>query len=276
MKQSLNLPEPFDGFIWRYADRVNHPFEHRHDELESNLVLQGTAVYLLKDRRYELGRGSLVWFFPDQEHVLLEHTPDFAMWIVVFRRSLLERVCTSGETGTLLRTNPEGHFCRRIAEGQLRRLHRLHAEMRSAERDPARYNAGLGYLLLSAWEIHLAASEEPLATEIHPSVEKAVRLMRDETGGGRLAGLARRAGLSPSHLSRAFKKQTGLPLSEFRNRCRLDRFLTLFGEGRDKQVMRAALEAGFGSYPQFHRVFTRLMGCSPADYRRQVRGGEGE
>ena len=37
-------------------------------------------------------------------------------------------------------------------------------------------------------------------------------------------------------------------------------------------MLDAALEAGFGSYPQFHRVFKRVIGCSPAKHhtRRQA------
>jgi AraC-like DNA-binding protein len=34
-------------------------------------------------------------------------------------------------------------------------------------------------------------------------------------------------------------------------------------------MLDAALEAGFGSYPQFHRVFKRVIGCSPGSYRRR-------
>lgn len=36
-------------------------------------------------------------------------------------------------------------------------------------------------------------------------------------------------------------------------------------------MLEAALAAGFGSYPQFHRVFKRVVGCSPVDYRRRYR-----
>jgi AraC-like DNA-binding protein len=34
--------------------------------------------------------------------------------------------------------------------------------------------------------------------------------------------------------------------------------------------LEAALEAGFGSYAQFHRVFCRLMKTNPAQYRKQI------
>jgi AraC-like DNA-binding protein len=39
--------------------------------------------------------------------------------------------------------------------------------------------------------------------------------------------------------------------------------------GRALTLLEAAFEAGFGSYPQFHRVFRQLAGCSPAEYQRR-------
>jgi transcriptional regulator GlxA family with amidase domain len=79
--------------------------------------------------------------------------------------------------------------------------------------------------------------------------------------------------LSYSRLSRLFKQQTGVTIIEFCHRQKVDRFRELYGAGQRFTILQAALEAGFGSYPTFHRVFHRLTGLSPAAYRRQVRAG---
>ncbi len=85
-----------------------------------------------------------------------------------------------------------------------------------------------------------------------------------------LSSLAQEAGLSSARLSRLFKAQTGFAMVDFRNRIRIERFLQLYGTGQRHTMLDAALESGFGSYPQFHRVFTRAMGLSPGEYRRQT------
>ena len=82
-----------------------------------------------------------------------------------------------------------------------------------------------------------------------------------------VASLARAASLSPSHLSRLFKAQTGVSISRFRNQQRLQRFQLLYGHGRRTTALAAALEAGFGSYAQLHRVFRQLTGRSPSALR---------
>jgi transcriptional regulator GlxA family with amidase domain len=103
---------------------------------------------------------------------------------------------------------------------------------------------------------------------VHPAVEIAARLIQHETEPLRVDELAHRAGLSACHLSRLFHAQTGVTLIDFRNRQRLERFLHLYGQGRRMNMLEAATHAGFGSYAQFHRVFKRLMGYAPAEYRR--------
>jgi AraC-like DNA-binding protein len=85
-----------------------------------------------------------------------------------------------------------------------------------------------------------------------------------------LEPLARAAGLSPSRLSMLFKRQTGISLTAFRQRRCLEQFLRLYRTGARYSLTEAALLAGFGSYPQFHRVFRRLMGVGPAAYRKRV------
>ena len=85
-----------------------------------------------------------------------------------------------------------------------------------------------------------------------------------------LSQLAQSVGLTPEAVSRLFKNQTGINLSTFRNRCRLERFLALYGDGHTVTMLEAALAAGFGSYAQFYRVFCKMMRQTPAEYRRGI------
>jgi AraC-like DNA-binding protein len=57
----------------------------------------------------------------------------------------------------------------------------------------------------------------------------------------------------------------GASFVEHRARARVAHFLALVQDGR-RNLLEAALDAGFGSYSQFHRVFTRVAGVRPRDY----------
>jgi len=272
MEELLQLPRGLDGQVWTYLwlGRL-HPMHH-HAELEANLVVEGTATYIMGERRYKLGPGSMVWLFPQQDHLLVGQTPDFRMRIAVFAPHLIARLCLHDETRPLRQANPTGHFCRRIDAARAARLGALWSELEEARQDAAQFNAGLAYLLLSAWSAYRQADDTGIGHDIHPAVERAARLIAEIAEPLSLADLAHRTGLSPSHLSRIFREQMGLSLGAFRHRQCCDRFLRLYGQGRRRSMMEAALEAGFGSYAQFYRVFTHLMGCTPAAYRRLRRG----
>ncbi len=105
---------------------------------------------------------------------------------------------------------------------------------------------------------------------LHPAVQRAAHLVstREELS---LCQLARRCGLSPARLSSLFSTQMGIPLSVYRNQRRLERFLVEH-DPRNGNLLASSLAAGFGSYSQFHRQFTRLMGISPQACERRERG----
>ena len=75
--------------------------------------------------------------------------------------------------------------------------------------------------------------------------------------------------VSPSRLLRTFKTRMGMSLVDYRNRLRLNRFAGLVDRGCNT-LLEAALEAGFGSYAQFHLVFRAQVHASPRDYLTPV------
>ena len=267
MRQQLELPAGLDGLLWHYRQQGRANAMHHHAELEFNLVTQGTGLYLLANRKYQIHRGDLLWLFPAQEHVLIEQSPDFEMWIGVTKPATVRRIATDTNAKVLRQANPAGEYCRRLSQPSLARLETLFAEIAATCELPGLFNAGLNYALLTAWQSFKHAADVPVH-DVHPAVEKAARHIRDKNNTLGLTELARHAGLSAARLSRLFKQQTGIALMDFRNRQRVEKFLALYGTGQRTTMLEAALAAGFGSYPQFHRVFKRVMGNSPGEYRR--------
>ena len=165
-----------------------------------------------------------------------------------------------------------GIFCRHLGTARANRLVELFTQVRTATSEAAHFHAGLGYLLLTAWSAYQAASAIPLE-DVHPAVQSVAQLIHHGNHTGDLSALAEDVGLNPFSLSRLFKSQTGVTLTTFRNRCRVERFLEVYGEGQATTMLAAALDAGFGSYAQFYRVFRQVTGVTPAVYRRNLRDG---
>ena len=268
MIDDLGVRIGLDGRVARHRVGDVRPRAHRHAELEVNLVVRGTASYLLGERRYALTSGTLTWLFPGQDHVLVNESSDHELWWAVFRPDLVAQIATARHARPLLEEDPVGQFSRRLDSGWVRRLSVLFHELQDAEPvDDVLFNTGLAYLLSVAWRAFLASDDVVEGVDLHPAVEAVTRLLRADPDAGDLATLARAARLSSSHLSRIFKEQTGVSISRFRNQQRLQRFLHLYGTGRRTTAMAAALEAGFGSYAQFYRVFREQAGRSPSALR---------
>lgn len=269
IKEELILKSEEDGDIWEHKFR-GQPFTtiHRHTELEVNLVVSGTASYLLEGTRYELRANSLVWLFPEQNHILVDQSADYLMWIGVFKPELVNRLGVGPANAVLAELNPPGNFCKQLDTTRSYRLGALFKELQEGRADTSRYNVGLGYLMLLAWDAFQSSNQFVSSSVIHPAVKQAIQVIQHVDASIGVQELANRVGLSVSRLSHLFKEQTGLSLIEFQNNHCLKRFLELHDDNPSITMLDAALQAGFGSYPQFYRVFKRLTGQNPAQYFR--------
>jgi transcriptional regulator GlxA family with amidase domain len=104
-------------------------------------------------------------------------------------------------------------------------------------------------------------------------VTLAVRLLREPGERPSLTELAKKTGVTESHLSKLFATQMGVSITDYRNRVCVERFLEIYGDGTGPTLLDAALEAGFGSYAQFYRIFRKHMRYSPAEHRARARVG---
>lgn len=250
------------GWVWRGPS-------HQHEELELNLVRRGRASVVLERRRYELTAGVLLWLFPGQPHMLVDTSPDFEMFIAVFRPSLVE-VHGRGARAVLRERQPAGHFCRVLRREDRQRLEVLLSRMLGGI-DEAGYNAALAWCLVDAWDAFERASDLEGESSVHPAVQRAATLLGEGDPEMPLAELAREVGVSPSWLSRLFHRQMGLTLTDFRNRRRVERFAATLAAEPGLNLTQAAFAAGFQSYPQFYRACVRFLGLPPRAYARQSR-----
>ena len=272
-KDDLHLPAQCAGRVWHYRPDGSRHTPHHHEELEINLVTQGTAAYLLGDRRYELRRHTLVWLFPDQEHALLDQSPDHAMWIGVFTPRLLRQVCTTLSTQTLCAADPDGWYCKAAGRGRRPAPGRAFGGGGWPPRKVTSrlHNAGLGFAALSAWAAYGRAGDG------------VPRLRRPPRGG---------AGRAPAARGRTRRRRWtrcpppwGLsasapepPVPPCRRECRWPTFAMPTPGALPEAMGPGATDGGAGSgtggratapTPSSTASSFARLGCSPAAYRRR-------
>jgi AraC-like DNA-binding protein/ligand-binding sensor protein len=81
-----------------------------------------------------------------------------------------------------------------------------------------------------------------------------------------LGDVAKLAGLSDSHFCRLFREVTGLTLTDYVNRCRIEWAKEELLK-KERRVSEIAFEVGYQSLSQFNRNFLRLTGSAPSSWR---------
>lgn len=81
-------------------------------------------------------------------------------------------------------------------------------------------------------------------------------------------GLAAMVNLSPGRLGKYFKMTTGLKISDYINKLRIEKANTLLTE-TNKTIIEIAFEVGFESLRTFNRVFFAEMKLNPGQFRQK-------
>jgi AraC-like DNA-binding protein len=98
-------------------------------------------------------------------------------------------------------------------------------------------------------------------------IQKVRRFIHENyTDSISLAGAARAANLNAGHLSEKFKQVTGINFVKYVGRLRVERACERLRDTTDP-ISHIAFEVGFQSLSQFNRVFRKLSGKSPTEYR---------
>src|SRR5579864_6834714 len=86
-----------------------------------------------------------------------------------------------------------------------------------------------------------------------------------------LSAVAQAAGASVFHFCKVFKKTTGLKFTDYVARVRLeDAKAQLLNPSR--RISEVAYDVGFQSLTQFNRMFKRIFGQSPTEFRAHLNG----
>ena len=250
--QPFPIPGAARGHIWHHQPATRRP-RHFHSEPELNLIAAGRATFGAGESVIAVEAGDLLWWPPGQDHVLLDASPDFDLYVIGLTAGFSERVL--GNRAALAATS--------AARFHLDRDHLVRftamCAVPIASSATADIERKVGDFWRHAHRLRAFAHDRHMLTRrTLESVLAQPELKRSE--------LARLVGGNVSELSRHFHHDIGLTLTSYRTRLRLLRFIHLVDSGQ--RLLSAAEEAGFGSYSQCHRVFHHTLGCTPRVFFR--------
>lgn len=257
------------------------PVNHYHNSYEIYYLLSGRRYYFIKDDTYHVAAGDLLFInkndvhqtsvlgYPQHERIVMNFTDEFlGTGHPLFRPALME---VFQRKNVLYRLKPqEQQYVEEL-------FGRLVEEIKLKE-DGYELAVRLFViqLLLFAYrkgDVETPITEDPLSPT-HRRIAEVVHYIgahyHDKLP---LPELALQFHMSPSYLSRTFKKVTGFSLVGFQNLSRIREAQALLQQ-TDNKVADIAIQVGFEQFAHFNRTFRRIAGVSPTRYRRWHRDKE--
>ena len=259
---------------------------HSHPFSEIVYIRSGTALHCHRGNRYPLFAGDCFVVSPDEEHGFYE-AKKFSLTNILYYPEMLDGYAgeyrgSQGITG-FLAIEP-------LFRTETGFRHKLHLQ-------PSRQRliAGLLDRLQDEYDGRLPGYRSMCKALFNEAVVSLGRMYASHItegsheqvfdAGGKLinnavtyleqhahddisaAQVARSAFVSISTLSYAFKKQTGVSLSEYVTKIRIDKACELLQTSRDS-LSRVAMSVGFQDPAYFSRVFKKTLGETPFQYRK--------
>ena len=248
----------------RSAQRRFGTLPETHDELVVLFATHGQMNYLIDGQIARMRPGAMLFAYAGQAHVLLAETRGFDMYVFLISGCLLPPEARGRSLPPLTLNEAEDLTGPRLLPVTARDELKALADALVDETDPERQYLGIRWWLAQAWH-HWQQAGTDAAERLHPALDQAARTIKRDPSLS-LPELAESVDISPEHLGRLFRSGMGEGFVAFRQRARLDTIDRIIADHPKTTLLDAALEAGFGSYPQFYRAFRALRGCAPYAY----------
>jgi two-component system, response regulator YesN len=154
----------------------------------------------------------------------------------------------------------------RAANAELNRL--MQPGSHSSWTDAVQYLASVGTMLFDLQHVE----QERRAQTIISAVQRHVQQHLDNPDELSLVRLAELVYFNPSYLSRLFKQETGLNLSDYINSSRMNKAMELL-RSPDMKIQEVAEQVGYNSSANFTRSFRRYTQKTPQEYRAELGAG---
>jgi AraC-like DNA-binding protein/ligand-binding sensor protein len=153
----------------------------------------------------------------------------------------------------------------------LRRLEEAYFQTRVIS--PQQYESVLRLLTIFAQHLSIVSNQLMVAkvNAEPPAIARAKQFIQEHQGDEiSLGDVAHAVNTSTFYFCKLFKKTTGLNFTEYLSRVRIEKARNLL-LNPNLRISEVAFSAGFQSLTHFNRIFKKIAGESPTQYREKLR-----
>ena len=259
----------YPGLTYHIVKGISRDF-HWHPEVEVLFAVEGSTAVTVKESTFRLQKGDVLVVNSSMSHRVVSDAEAIVCYIRYPWKLLDDMVVEGSRIFSCNSTVDRQHSYRRLQE-------RFQALVYEYVNPIRKTWCNQDILMLEILRMII----EDYQIEVPPAVGGRVRddvriqqivqyVNRNFQQNISLSSLAEELFLSPSTLSRFFKKNTGIYFVDYVNQVRA-RFGLMELIYSDASITEIAVNSGFSNLSVFSRIFKEIYGMTPTDYRRQHR-----
>lgn len=253
--------------------RNQNPFVHIHECCEIFLCLEGGRSFLIDDKVYDINDGDLFIINQFEAHKVVPANNDrFSRYILHIHPSFiysnsfgdvnLAECFYSSEKITKISLSDEQRKALTSVFEALKHNHSYGDDMYK--------KLQVTEILLEVNRLFSEYSESTSAKFSDKTVQLAIEYInKNFTSPINLEIIAKNAFVSPTQLSRLFKRYCGTTVAKYIISKRITEAKKLLSDG--KNVTETAFMCGFNDYANFIRTFKNAVGVPPGKYRSGIK-----
>lgn len=260
----------YPGLTYHLGKGLHREF-HWHPEVEVLFSVEGTTRVTIKETDFTMGREDVLVVNSSVSHRVISE-PDGIVCYIRFPWRLMDELIGDGsKVFACNSTVSADRYAYRELQSCFRDL--VYEYVRPSRKTSCNQDI----LMLRILDLLVERFQLDMTPPSGGRVSDDVRIQqivhyvnRNFHQNVSLSTLAEELFLSPSTLSRFFKKQTGIYFVDYVNQVRARFGLTELIYTNDS-ITEIAVNSGFSNLSVFSRVFKEIYGMTPTDYRRQHR-----
>lgn len=273
-RQHSSVLVPYSYYKCDIPEYFPYVPSHWHKEFEINYILSGAGEFRCGERAVQAKEGDIFIICPNQIHSI-DSSGHVRYDTLVFSSDMLLSVTEDRGSAEVITPLITGG--RRI-DFPIDSANARYKEIKTTTEEViklAKLNCAVTDILLHSELLRLiwlltesgAVSESGQAASDDPEIRTVIEYMTDNYCENiTVKMLAEKAFLSKSYFMLRFREKTGMGAIEYLNRLRIRKVCGYLQAG-GTSISSAAFSCGFRNLSNFNRLFRRIVGTSPAEYR---------
>ena len=253
-----------------HSSKKIHKNPHFHDCHQIILVVNGDVEFRVNNAFFTAGRGDIAIFSRYENHSVRVLSEEYERFVLHIDSTIVNR---TGPLYSLLTDRPVG-FCNIISIlPHLEEVKNIFGLILREHTAPSELSDEMETLLIKQLLIILYRCTDVDFNDIYDDVVIAVKRQfeNEYQKPFYLAALAKQHNLSISSLSHRFSAVTGFSVMEYLQLCRLANAKQMLIE-TDNSIGEIIEKCGFSDNSNFSRIFKKMNGLSPTDFRKKYKG----